>query len=405
MIFMRVKLLILFLIFSFLLISNIVRAENKVCLYFFYGQGCPHCDQEKQFLRELKITYKELEVKEFEIYYNQSNRELFEDMTKAFNTISSGVPMTFINGKAYIGFAYGDSEIYDPRYKATIGYSEVIKDAIEKCIEIGGCECPTIEITVEEPTEINQSIVTPPVTPLEDQMITVPILGEISLSIPIPLLGMILGFVDGAFNPCALSVVFFLFAYLMSIGSRKKSLIIGVTYALTVFIVYLLFMYGILNVIIFSGYMSTIKLIAGIIIIIAGLIELKDFFFYGKGFSLEIPKFAKSTIEKLIKISTVPSTLLLGIFVSLVEIPCAGVFPFIYITILGGRVISTTLSLVYLLWYNIFFVVPLLVLALVFYFGLVKVEEAEKTRLKTRRYMRLIAGIIMVLFGVWMITG
>ena len=226
----------------------------------------------------------------------------------------------------------------------------------------------------------------------------IPIFGQLNTNLPLPLIGMILGFVDGGFNPCALSVLLFLIAYLMAIGSRKKSLLIGLTYSLTVFIVYFLFMYGILNVLSIVGYVEVIKKIVGIIVILAGLIEVKDFFWYGKWFSLEIPKFAKPTIEKLIKAATIPSTVLLGLFVSIVEIPCAGAFPFIYLTILSERV-SPSIGVFYILWYNVFFVSPLIILTLIFYFGWMKVEKVEEKRLRLRKYMRLVAGLIMLALG------
>ena len=234
------------------------------------------------------------------------------------------------------------------------------------------------------------------------QEIIIPIFGKINAEIPLPILGIILGFIDGAFNPCALSVLFFLVAYLMALGSRKKCLVIGLTYSLMVFIVYFSFMYGILSIITQIGYLETIKMIVGVILILAGIIELKDFFFYGKWFSLEIPKFSKPTIERLIKMATIPSAILLGLFVSIVEIPCAGAFPFFYLTILADKA-SGIMNTVYLLWYNLFFVIPLVILTFIFYLGLLKVERAEKTRLEKRKYMRLVAGLIMILLGLAML--
>ncbi|MDI6826607.1 MAG: hypothetical protein QMD36_05515 [Candidatus Aenigmarchaeota archaeon] len=229
------------------------------------------------------------------------------------------------------------------------------------------------------------------------QSIELPI-GKVSKELPIPIIGAILGFIDGGFNPCALSVLFFLIAYLMALGSRRKCLAIGLTYSLTVFIVYFLFMYGVLNVLSIIGYLEIIKTTVGIILIFAGIVEMKDFFFYGKGLSLEIPKFAKPRIERLIKAATVPSAIFLGFFVSLVEIPCAGAFSFIYVTILAERV-SGLVNILYLLWYNLFFVAPLVILTIIFYFGILQVEKAEETRLRTRKYMRLVAGLIMLALG------
>lgn len=237
---------------------------------------------------------------------------------------------------------------------------------------------------------------------LEEKALSVPLLGRITLELPLPVLGAILGLMDGGFNPCALSVFFFLVAYLLSIGSRKKCLSVGIAYSLVVFAVYFSFMYGILKVISIIGFLETIKTVVGVLITIGGFIELKDFLFYGRWISLEIPRSAKPTIERLVKAATIPSAIALGFFVSLVEIPCAGAFPFVYLTILAERS-SEIMYIPYIVWYNLFFIFPLVGLTIVFYFGFLEVEKAEEVRLKLRRYMRLVAGIIMILLGVSMI--
>jgi len=237
------------------------------------------------------------------------------------------------------------------------------------------------------------------------QEVQVPLIGKISGETPVIILGMILGLMDGVFNPCALSVLFFLIAYLMGLGSRRKCLIIGTIYSLMIFVIYALFMFGILNVIYYVGNLSLIEKVVGAALMIFGIIEIKDFFFYGKGFSLEIPKSASPYIEKLIKAATIPSALILGLLVALVEIPCAGAFPFFYTTLLASKGIQGIENILYILWYNIFFVFPLIILTLIFYLGFAKVEEAEKKRLELRKYMRLTAGIIMILLGLSILVG
>ena len=87
----------------------------------------------------------------------------------------------------------------------------------------------------------------------------------------------------------------------------------------------------------------------------------------------------------------------------MVEIPCAGAFPFVYTTLLALRNVKGIENILYLLWYNLFFVLPLVILTLLFYFGLAKVEEAEKKRVRLRRHMRLVAGIVMSALGVAML--
>jgi cytochrome c biogenesis protein CcdA len=106
----------------------------------------------------------------------------------------------------------------------------------------------------------------------------------------------------------------------------------------------------------------------------------------------------------LTKAATLPAALLLGLLVSLVEIPCAGGFPLVY----AGRMsksVSGVATIFYSIWYTIFFILPLIALTLIFYFGFVKVGEAEKKRIGLRKYMRLIAGIVLIFFGTAFILG
>lgn len=217
--------------------------------------------------------------------------------------------------------------------------------------------------------------------------------------------GIILGLSDGLFNPCALSVLFFLIAYLFGLGSKKKVLISGIIFSISIFIMYYLFMCGILTLVSLLPFLGLIRNVIGILVILGGIIETKDFFFYGKWVSFQIPKSAKPMIESLIKKATVPSILLLGIFVSLVEIPCAGSFPLVYTAMLASNSIGKTMKTFYLLLYNFFFVLPLISLTLIFYLGWVKVEKAEEKRKELRKWMRLISGVIMISLGILLLGG
>jgi glutaredoxin len=420
--------------------------NNTVCVFFFYSIGCPHCTQAKPFLQQLSQKYP-IDLKELEVSI-PDNSKLWHRVCNKYKTQPVGVPMIFIGDKVFVGFSYGNQELFNSKYNAFIGYSSIIERTIKEYVEKGGVGCPC---EVSTPSTINQPFtsITNPLNILIiihvailvisigaifvllrnktkikvkkgiisflfaflflpfalAQEVQVPLIGKISGGTPIIILGMILGLMDGLFNPCALSVLFFLVAYLMGLGSKRKCLIIGTTYSLMIFVVYTLFMLGILNVIYYLGNLSLIERVVSTALIIFGIIEIKDFFFYDKWFSLEIPKSASPYIEKLIKAATVPSALILGLLVALVEIPCAGVFPFFYTTLLASKGIQGIENILYILWYNIFFVSPLVILTLIFYFGLAKIEEAEKKRLELRKYMRLTAGIIMILLGLSIMLG
>ena len=434
------------LLYAFISLNISFAIENNtVCIHFFYSSGCPHCAQEKPFLHQLAQKYP-IELHEFEVG-DPKNTELWRQISDKYKTQPVGVPMTFIGDKVFIGFAYGDQEIFNSRLNAYVGYSNIIEKTIKEYAEKGGVVCPSEISETKISTSVNKDNFSNGISQLTwivlislalilvfivlkdrikirikkgvalflfslflllpslAQNVQVHIIGEMSRETPVVILGMILGLIDGIFNPCALSVLFFLIAYLMSLGSKRKCLIIGTIYSIMIFVVYALFMFGILKLIYFVGSLPLIEKIVSIALIIFGIIEVKDFFFYGKGLSLEIPKSASPYIEKLIKAATIPSALILGLLVALVEIPCAGAFPVFYTTLLASRGIQGIENVLYILWYNIFFVSPLVLLTLIFYLGFAKVEEAEKKRLELRKYMRLIAGIIMILLALSILIG
>jgi len=160
---MKINILTL-LIVGLCLLTPIVKAEDKVCVYIFYGKTCPHCAQEKSFLEELKTKYPQLEVHEFEVYFDSESRQLFEKISEAYHTQSSGVPMTFIGERAFIGFAEGNTEIYDSKSNAYVGYSAVIEKTIKDYIDEGGVDCPSPDVTITVPenqTEVSDLPVTP----------------------------------------------------------------------------------------------------------------------------------------------------------------------------------------------------------------------------------------------------
>ena len=100
-----------------------VNSDNRVVVYFFWGDGCPHCAEEEPFLDSLKQKYPSLEVKMFETWYNKENAERFQQMAESFGTSAQGVPTTFIGDKYWVGFA----EYMKPE----------MEDYIEYCLENG----------------------------------------------------------------------------------------------------------------------------------------------------------------------------------------------------------------------------------------------------------------------------
>ena len=78
---------------------------DKVIVYFFWGDGCPHCDAQKPFLEQLEKKHPEVRVKMFETWKNPENAALFREVASAYGFEAQGVPTTFIGEEHWVGFA------------------------------------------------------------------------------------------------------------------------------------------------------------------------------------------------------------------------------------------------------------------------------------------------------------
>jgi thiol-disulfide isomerase/thioredoxin len=245
--------LMLFVCLAFFLLAvfaaKIVHSNNKVKLYFFWGKGCPHCAHEEKFLRELEKKYPLLEVKSYEVWYDQENGKLFSDMAEAYGTRPEGVPTTFIGDfKPLVGYQ---------NYEVT---GKLIENRIKYCIE-NICTDPI------------QKIYKPPVkeeipAQEKDEIVTLPVLGKIDASkMTLPVLTIVIAGLDG-FNPCAFFVLFTLLSILVFAQSRKRMLLIGGTFVFFSGFIYFFFMSAWLNLFLYIGQLKIITTVAGVIALV-----------------------------------------------------------------------------------------------------------------------------------------
>ena len=202
-------------------------------------------------------------------------------------------------------------------------------------------------------------------------------------------------------NPCAIGVLVLLISIMVVYKSKKELLFYGFVYIFFVYITYLLAGLGILYFLASVPlYISEyISIAVGLLIVIAGLIEIKDFFWYGKGITLSIPPEKAKQIHDMTKNVTLPAMIILGIFVAGVELPCTG-GPYLAILVFLSQNFNFT-AFLWLLFYNVIFVMPLAVILLMVYFGL-KVQHIKRWKQANRIYMRLSTGIILILLG-WLL--
>lgn len=345
------------------LLNETVVNESAICIYFFYGLNCPHCARIEPFMNELSGKYPQIDVKPFEIYYSKENQDLFNDFIRRYDIKTVGVPAVFIGDRAFIG-------------------ERAIRENLENSIEYFIKNKPICPLTVNK-IEANPREISPST--------------KIELTIPT----LVIAALVDSINPCAFSVLIFLLIYLLALGARKRILKVGLTYISVVFVVYFLSGLGLFTLIQTTNLTRIVFNLAAILAIIAGIINIKDFFWYGKGIILSIPESKKLVIERYIHKASIPAAAILGFLVSMFELPCTGG---VYLAILGLLADRMTRleAIPYLIIYNIIFVLPLFLILALVYLG-ISPEKVEDWRLEKRGLMRLIMGIFMILLGLVML--
>lgn len=201
-------------------------------------------------------------------------------------------------------------------------------------------------------------------------------------------------------NPCAIGVLILMVSVILGSGkSIKRMLLLGGAYTFAIFATYLIAGLGLVYFfsaipIVIAEYLS---IGVGILVIFAGLLEIKDYFWYGKGFSLQIPHYFAQKIQEWSGSSTtVVGVMLLGAFVAAVELPCTGAPYLAIITVLRINFDFTAFGLMVL--YNLIFVAPLLIIL-----GLVasgaKLSAVQKWKEEGKGGMRLAIGLLLVALG------
>ena len=223
------------------------------------------------------------------------------------------------------------------------------------------------------------------------------------IEVHLPTLGVVAGTAAiDSINPCAIGVLILMISVVLSgKGTVGRMLLLGGLYIFAVFLTYLIAGLGLIYFLASIPLFVTeyLSIIVGSFIILAGLVEIKDFFWYGRGFSLSIPVVFTKKIHQLSQNLTIPGVILLGSFVAGVELPCTGAPYLAIITILSLNFNATAFLLLVL--YNIIFVAPLLIILILVALG-VKIQHVKRWKQDSRGYMRLFIGLLLIGLG-WLL--
>ncbi|MBU4223780.1 hypothetical protein KJ934_00950 [Patescibacteria group bacterium] len=342
-------------------------------VYLFYSEGCSHCEKELIFLDDLKKEISCLEIQKYEVGNSRANKDLFLKTAGKFGIKNLAVPLTVIGDKYLIGFDNAENS----------------GEAIKKMIEAGqGAECVNAGATNNAGTT---------------NMVSLPVFGEIDLkNLSLPFLTLVLGVLDG-FNPCSMWSLFVLLTLVIATGSRRKVWLAGGVFIITSAFSYFIFMSAWLNAFMLLEYVKIVRVVVGVVAIIAGVVSIRGFYKFQPGAceanSPEQQNKIYDRIKNVLKspgiAAIIVGVMLIAFSVNFVEMLCSLGLPVVYTKALAMYNLAKWKYYAYIGLYDFFYMLDDIIVLLVAGFSM----RFLQLNGKYSRYSRLIAGILMFILG------
>ena len=353
-----------------------------VDLAYFYQKGCPKCDRANSLLKYLLKKYPQLSIKEIDLN-SPDGKRLNETLS---NRLNLPAEKRLIAPSIFIGKdSLAPEEITEARLEALIQKYEKVETK------------PVLEIGKEEVEKAEESMV--------HRFKSLGVLNVI-----------IAGFINGC-NPCAFATLIFFISYLTMVGRKRREIFwVGMGFSATVFVTYLLIGLGILT---FVQHLSFLPLFSRVvyfitlaIALVLGIYSLYDYILLKRGrpseMKLQLPDVLKKRIHKIIRQGSQSTRFLLaaivaGFIISVLEFTCTGqvYLPTILFVINTPSLRASAVS--YLLLYNFMFIVPLLIIFGIVYWGVTSEQlaaflqrRATTIKLLTSLFFFFLAGILIV---------
>jgi hypothetical protein len=361
-------------------IDHDAAGARRVHLYFFWTRTCPHCQAALPFVDALPARHAWLVVHSHDLTAEQDAADRYVTIAESLGEDASSVPAFLFCGRMEVGF---------DRPETT---GKALEDALQSCREAA--------------TRENGDLI-PEAQPAPG--IDLPGFGRMTPDQwSLPVFTLVIASLD-AFNPCAFFVLLFLLSLLVHAGSRARMLFIGSVFLFFSGLIYFLFMAAWLNVFRWLGEIALVTTLAGALAIVIALINIKDYFWFKQGVSLSIPDSAKpglyQRVRGLLRADSLPAltlgTIALAIAANSYELLCTAGFPMVYTRLLTLSDLPPWQHYAYLALYNVVYVIPLMVITLIFTYtlGSRKLSEVEG------RLLKLLSGTMMLALGVLLVVA
>lgn len=369
--------------------------ENTADIQAFVRDGCAHCEKAEQFLADLQRKQPELRI----VISNVSqDPEAIERLRRLFEIGKAGpvrLPAIVVRGELIVGYADEDTSGALIRNALHAGATESKTHNGEQA---GSCELDP-GLSCEAPISRQ--------TVASAEQFTVTLLGRrIGLEdVGLPAFTLAMGLLDG-FNPCSMWVLILMISMLAPMHNRPRMLAVAGVFVAVEGLAYFVFMAAWLNLFLLIGLSRASELAIAVIAILAGAINLKDFWAFGGGISLSIPASAKPGIynrmRRILLAENLAGAMLgavvLAVLVQIVELLCTSGFPALYTRILTLRQMQGLDYYGYLLLYNLAYMLDdLIVLGI----GVVTLSQ-RRLQEKEGRRLKLLSGLVMLGLGMYL---
>lgn len=351
--------------------ATVPDAPPMVEVVLFWGDGCPHCAAEREFLGELQDDYPDLVVTTYEVWYSPDNRELFLQTAARLGFEARAVPTTVIGERVWVGFGNA--------------VAREIREVVEAAL--AGRPAPAAD---------------------DSRVVDVPLVGEIDVGgRSLVAATLIIGFVDGV-NPCSLWVLSVLLALVLHSGSRRRVLAVGGMFLLVTSTMYGLYMVGSYSALSYAGSIAWIQRGVAVVVGVLGLLQLKDAMAIAHGPSLSVAKGARPGLYARMRRladserslpAVLGATVVLAAGVSLLETPCTLGLPIMWTDMVAERNVPLAgAALLFALYLGVFLLDELAVfLVAVLTMRALKVQEHHG------RGLKMVSGVVMLTLAVTML--
>jgi thiol-disulfide isomerase/thioredoxin len=236
-------------------------------VYFFWSKKCPHCLEARPFIEQFTKDNPWIILHDFQVVGEPGNIRRYEQITSEIGATGNAVPAFLYCGQLTPGF---DEEL-------ARSLSEDLLSCRDHVYSEGSIEGFSSSIVIPE----------------EALVLSLPLVGEVEIGLSsLGLITVMLASVD-SFNPCAFFVLMLLLSMMLHTGSRKKMLLVGGVFLFFSGFMYFLFMSAWLNLFMVLGRLDLLTMIAAVVAITIGGINIKDYFWFRKGVSIGISDDAK----------------------------------------------------------------------------------------------------------------